>query len=272
MRRFAPLALWAALGGCYLMRPPPAPPPEPGPRAAFDPAAPGSLIVPPSAGVAPVAYAPARGTLQPDLERLRLCAETHARNIHHAETVGFKAVRRHGLGDAAACDWSNGPLEETGRELDLAIDGEGFLGVRLPDGSPAFTRGGRFHAHADGRLVTGAGLTLETELPVGAGRLTIGPRGHVDLIDTTGLPRQVGRLGLARFANPSGLDLLGHNLYVATAASGEPAFGAPGDPGFGRLRQGHLERANVDLLTETDQLLADQQALLKLRRLEDPRD
>lgn len=270
MRRVAPLALWAAMGGCFPTAPPP-PPPGPPPGAAFDPYAPGMLIVP-SSGVAPVAYAPARGSLQPDLERLRLCTETHAQNIHHAETVGYKAVRRHGLGDASAFDWSNGPVEETGRPLDLAIDGEGFLGVRLPDGSLAFTRGGRFHAHADGRLVTGAWLTLETELPVGTGRVTIGPRGHVDVIDATGLPRQVTRLSLARFANPSGLESLGHNLYVASAASGGPAYGAPGDPGFGRLRQGHLERANVDLLTETDQLLADQQALLKLRRLEDPRD
>jgi flagellar basal body rod protein FlgG len=270
MRRALLLSAALASGGCGLIIPPPPPEPPP-PETAFDPAAPGVLVAPP-AGVAPVAWVPPRGTLQPEVEQIRACAETHARNIAHAETPAYKAVRRHGLGGAAACDWSTGSLQQTGRPLDLAIDGEGFLCLTLPDGTPAYTRGGRFHRHADGRLATGAGLILEPmpAIPPEATRVTIGPRGHVDILDATGLPRQLARLSLTRFVNPSGLDPLGHNLWGATAASGPAEPGAPGEAGLGRLVQGSLEGSNVDLLAETEQLLADQQAIVRLKGLEDP--
>ena len=159
--------------------------------------------------------------------------------------------------------YSQGELVSTGNPLDLAIMGDGFFRVALPEGGEAFTRDGSFKITAEGRLMTSDGYTLDPDIaiPTDASGVTIGSDGVVSVTvgnDTTPIP--VGQVELVRFVNPSGLQASGQNLFGVTPASGEAISGVPGSEGFGRLSQGYLEISNVDIVEEMIALIAAQRA------------
>lgn len=171
-----------------------------------------------------------------------------------------------GLGSRVAAVqkvFTTGDFQQTENELDLAIEGQGFFQVQLPDGSDAYTRSGAFKKDSTGRMVTSDGypLTPEIVIPDGATSVTIGSDGSVDvIIDGTGDPTQVGTIELVRFSNPSGLSSLGKNLYAETLTTGTPQTGTPGETGFGTLSQGFLEGSNVNIMEEMVNMIAGQRA------------
>ena len=157
--------------------------------------------------------------------------------------------------------FTSGNLESTGTQTDLAIEGDGFFAVSLPDGSGAYTRAGDFAIDADGNLVTPDGYYLEPRItiPEDAEEIAISPGGLVAvLIDN--VQQDVGQITLVRFRNPSGLTSQGRNLFTETEASGPPQQGNPADPGYGSLRQGALEKANVDVVVELVNMIVAQRA------------
>ena len=164
---------------------------------------------------------------------------------------------------ATVRNFTQGSLTETGNALDLAINGDGFLQVRRPDGSIAYTRDGAFTLSADGAVVTQTGLALEPDLslPAAAVEIHISQDGVV-AVRLQGEPEmtEVGQLELARFPNPGGLNPLGGNLFEQTEASGEPTIGSPGQEGMGMIRQGFVEGSNVDVVKEMVDLIAAQRA------------
>lgn len=160
--------------------------------------------------------------------------------------------------------YSSGMLEPTERPLDVAIDGEGFFAVRLPDGGTGYTRDGSFQVNANGNLVTSQGHILLPEITVPADTLdiSIDSSGRVN-VATAGSPdsaTQVGQLTLARFMNPSGMLAVGGNVGRQTEASGAPQVSTPGLAGLGQLRQRFLERSNVQIVNELVNLIVAQRA------------
>jgi flagellar basal-body rod protein FlgG len=158
---------------------------------------------------------------------------------------------------------SQGPVEQTQRPLDVAIEGEGFFQVQLANGTTAYTRDGSFQISDSGTLVTNEGLTVSPgiKIPAEAANISIARNGIVSV--TTGsntAPTEIGRIELARFANPGGLQAMGDNLYQATPASGEPAVGFPDDEGMGRVLQGSLEGSNVEIVQEMVDMIAAMRA------------
>ena len=158
---------------------------------------------------------------------------------------------------------TQGALENTGRSLDVAIDGEGLFPVQLPNGTQAYTRDGSFQISDQGVLVTsdgyqiGAGIKIPndvTDVTISATGVVSGSKG------AGGESTELGRIELARFANPSGLLNLGQNLYSATPASGEATTGYPSDEGMGRLVQGQLEGSNVEIVQEMVDMISAQRA------------
>lgn len=164
---------------------------------------------------------------------------------------------------ATVRNFSQGSFTETSNPLDLAINGEGFMQIRRPDGTIAYTRDGTFTLSADGAVVTQTGLALEPDisLPAEAVEIHISQDGIVS-VRLQGEPEmsEVGQLELTRFPNPGGLLPLGGNLFEQTEASGEPTIGAPGEEGLGVILQGFLEAANVDVVKEMVDLIAAQRA------------
>ena len=155
-----------------------------------------------------------------------------------------------------------GELENTGRNLDVAISGDGFFEVTMPDGSTLYTRDGSIKLDANGQLVTANGYTIGGGLtiPRESVRVSIGDDGTITSFDTEGVATTVGTLNLVRFVNPSGLSSEGDNLLSETPASGTPVSGTPGDEGFGTLQQGFLEKSNVQMVTELVNLIKAQRA------------
>jgi flagellar basal-body rod protein FlgG len=156
-----------------------------------------------------------------------------------------------------------GPLEQTGRNLDIAIEGEGFYQIQLPDGSTAYTRDGSFQISDQGVLVTSSGYAVQppVRVPVDASELVISSTGIVSVRRGQDiLPTEIGRLELARFANPSGLFSMGQNLLAPTAASGQPVVGFATDEGMGRLQQFSLEGSNVEIVQEMVEMIASMRA------------
>ncbi len=156
-----------------------------------------------------------------------------------------------------------GALSQTGNPLDLAIEGSGFFQVRRPDGEVLYTRSGNFHLDPDGRMVTAEGLALEpaTMIPQGATSITISADGTVSVtLPGNSETQEVGRLELASFMNPGGLDAEGHGLYRMTSASGPPLAASPGQEGLGTIGQGMLEGSNVEVVTEMIDLISTQRA------------
>ncbi|PLX37239.1 MAG: flagellar basal-body rod protein FlgG [Hyphomicrobiales bacterium] len=158
---------------------------------------------------------------------------------------------------------SQGNVNSTENELDVAIRGEGFFVVQLPDGRTAYSRDGSFERDANGTLVTSDGYTIEPgiTIPDNASNLTINQYGTVQaIIGTASEPTTLGQLQLARFVNKGGLDAIGDNLFLETSSSGPAQVATAGEEGYGTLLQSHLELANVNAVTEIADLIAAQRA------------
>ncbi len=225
----------------------------------------------------------------------QLNVDTIANNLANVNTTGFKRMRvnfqdlpyevvreadatladqvlpqsiqvGHGVRPAGTYrHFSMGPLEQTDNPLDLAIQGEGFFKVLLPDGTEAYTRDGSFRLDARGRIVTADGFLLQVrgrgEVPADATEILISPEGTITArVPGEASPRSVGEIPLYRFRNPAALHNLGQNLYRATPEAGEPTETAPGSGGTGRLAQGFLERSNVQVVEEMINLIVAQRA------------
>ena len=157
--------------------------------------------------------------------------------------------------------FTQGQLSQTGEDLDLAIEGDGFFEVERPDGTSAFTRDGSFKLGPDGRVMTSDGMPVLSgfqAIPTGTTAISISSGGDVTLATPNGT--QTFRLQLARFANPAGLESIGGNLFVESTASGVPEIGNPGETGFGSLRQGFVESSNVNVVEEMVAMILAQRA------------
>jgi flagellar basal-body rod protein FlgG len=158
---------------------------------------------------------------------------------------------------------STGAIEETGRPFDLSIEGDGFFQVNLPNGQVGYTRDGSFTVSDQGMLVTAGGYTVVPgiQIPDDAVEVQVSRTGIVtasrgDSTEST----EIGRIELARFANPTGLLSLGENLYGQSTASGDPILGYPQEEGMGRLLQGSLEASNVEIVQEMVDMITSMRA------------
>ena len=158
---------------------------------------------------------------------------------------------------------NQGTLAPTGSELDVAIRGEGFFKIQLPDGTFAYTRDGSFQMDAQGRIVTAQGNVVNPgiTIPQNSTGLTINSQGQVSVTQQgQTAPVVVGQLTLTRFINKAGLLSIGDNLFQETPASGTPQDGVPSADGAGDIQQGNLEQANVEAVSEISDLIAAQRA------------
>ena len=156
-----------------------------------------------------------------------------------------------------------GALEITDNPFDLAITGNGFFQVELPDGETAYTRDGTFGINQDGELVTQQGYIVEPSItvPDDATDVTVNQSGEVFAkIEGQVALTNLGQLQLTTFVNPTGLDAIGDNLFVESEASGSPTTGNPAEDNFGAIRQGALENSNVDVVEEITNLIEAQRA------------
>ena len=159
--------------------------------------------------------------------------------------------------------FTQGNLKQTNNNLDLAIQGDGFFQVQLPDGRIAYTRDGAFKLDAEGNVVTSDGYKLipEITLPPTTVQVSIGTDGTVSILEAGQTQmQQIGQIQLAKFINPAGLHSLGSNLYLNTTASGDPMVANPGTEGEGEIRQGFVEMSNVQLVEEMTDLITGQRA------------
>ena len=160
-------------------------------------------------------------------------------------------------------EYSQGSLSQTGNPLDVAIQGQGFFQIQMPDGTLAYTRDGTFQTNAQGQLVNSSGYVVQPgiTIPQNAQSVTIGTDGTVTvLLPGQSSPTQVGQLQLANFMNPAGLQPIGQNLLVQSASSGSPQTGTPGVNGLGSVTQGDLESSNVDVVEELVNMIQTQRA------------
>lgn len=212
-------------------------------------------------------------------------------NIANVNTNGYKRARldfqelltRLNGGDMARTGvwpaqvthlFEQGALRSSANPLDLAIEGEGFFMLRLPDGRTAYTRDGSFHRDANGTIVNADGFPLiyEGGIPEGALELHVNPDGSLMArVETANGQewQQVGTIRLARFINPAGLLTEAHNLFLPTAASGAAQVGTPGQEGLGEIIGGALEGSNTDLSQAmTELIIAQRSYALSLRALQ----
>lgn len=171
-----------------------------------------------------------------------------------------------GLGTAVVAtlkDFTQGSYINTERPLDIIVEGEGFLQFTLPDGTIAYSRDGSLKMDASGQIVNSFGYLLEPPitLPEDALSITIQSDGTFWYTSPgSDTPSQAGQITTVRFVNPSGLAPLGKNLFMATAGSGEPIEGIPGEEGFGTIQQGFVENSNVQIAEEMIKLIIAQRA------------
>lgn len=234
-------------------------------------------------------------TASTGMEAQQLELDVIANNLANVNTTGFKRsraefqdlfyqeIRAARRGDDASQQGSPSPLEvgqgtrpiatqkmfapgnlvQTQNQLDLAIEGQGFFRIAMPDGEVAYTRSGMFQLDADGQLITSEGRPLDPpiDIPPDSLSVTIEPDGTVKVTQPGDAGTiEAGRIELAMFVNPGGLKSMGHNLYMETEGSGEPIDGVPGSDGFGQLAQGSLESSNVQVVEEMIGLIAAQRA------------
>jgi flagellar basal-body rod protein FlgG len=228
------------------------------------------------------------------MEAQQLNMDVISNNLANVNTVGFKASRANfedllyqemspagaptsqgsisptglqvGLGVRPASTeamFSEGQLENTGNPYDVAISGNGFYSVLLPDGSTGYTRDGSFSMDNQGKLVNESGYALQPEIviPANATSVTIGADGTVSVeTGASTTPSSVGQITLTNFINPAGLENIGGNVFKATAAAGDPQSGTAGSAGFGSLTQDELEESNVQIVTEMVNMIVAQRA------------
>ncbi len=159
--------------------------------------------------------------------------------------------------------YSTGNFRTTGGRFDMAIEGDGFFRVTMPDGTQAYTRDGSFGVDQNGALVTASGYAMDPQItvPQDATSVTIAQDGTVSVTQPGQTqPQQVGQITLVKFINPTGLNQLGRNLVQPTLASGDPIEGTPGLDGLGTIQQGFLEMSNVDVAEEMVNMIVGQRA------------
>ena len=159
--------------------------------------------------------------------------------------------------------FSPGVLTQTGRSLDMAVEGEGFFEVNMPDGTKRYTRDGSFHVTANGQLVTSDGYAVESNftLPenVAITDIEVSAQGVIST-SARGTAEALGQISIFKFPNPAGLRNEGSNLYSLSASSGDPQTDTPGANGLGTIRSGFLEKSNVEIVTEMVSLITAQRA------------
>lgn len=170
--------------------------------------------------------------------------------------LGVKTAAVYRIGD-------QGSLQLTENALDIAVEGEGYFQIDLPDGSTGFTRAGSFQLNAQGQIVTADGFLLQPGLTVDPQSTDIAVNASGEVIIK--LPGQVedtivGQIQIASFSNKAGLEAIGSNIFLETAASGAPNSAAPGTPGLGTVRQGFLEASNVNVVAELTNMITAQRA------------
>ncbi|MEY6431892.1 flagellar basal-body rod protein FlgG [Thioalkalicoccus limnaeus] len=164
---------------------------------------------------------------------------------------------------ATAKLFTQGNIVHTGNDLDVAINGRGFIQVLSPDGTVVYTRDGSLQRNSEGQLVTASGMLIEpaVTLPEATLTVTIGSDGTVSAqVAGDEAPTQVGQIELVDFINPAGLEAIGNNLFRETAASGTPQPGIPGLDGLGVLVQGSVESSNVNVVEELVNMIETQRA------------
>ncbi len=185
-------------------------------------------------------------------------------SINSAQGTVLPAGVQLGLGVRAAAvsmQVEQGSVAETGGALDIAIEGNGYLEITLPNGDPAFTRDGALKRNGDGLIVTSDGFAVvpDITIPEDALDITINADGEVYASFEGQVQAQLlGQIGLTTFTNEKGLEAMGSNLYRETEASGQPNVGAAGEDGRGTFRQGYLENSSVDSVREITQLIEAQ--------------
>jgi flagellar basal-body rod protein FlgG len=213
----------------------------------------------------------------------QLYVDTISNNIANVNTNGYKKNRMDfqgaefvagstvptgisiGMGTrpaSVAKVFKQGELVNTGNQLDVAIEGNGFFQISLPDGSTAYSRDGSIKLDSNSQMVTSDGFQFipSITIPDGTVSITIGSDGTVTVLDQGGTSTNVGTIELAMFANPQGLKAIGRNLYTETPASGTVTTGTPGVDGVGEIAQGFLELSNVQIVEEMVNLILAQRA------------
>lgn len=189
---------------------------------------------------------------------------TRPGTINAADGTVVPAGVQLGLGvrpTAVSVTLEQGSLAATGGDLDLAIEGQGYLEVTLPSGRSGFTRDGALKRSADGLIVTNDGYPVvpDVTIPSDARSISVNGQGEVyAYFNTQVAPQLLGQITLAGFTNPKGLEALGSNLFLETAASGSALVSTPGTDGLGTLRQGFLEDSSVDAVREVTELIEAQ--------------
>lgn len=236
----------------------------------------------------------ALSTAATGMEAQQLNIDTIAHNLANINTPGFKLrkaqfqdllyqnIRQAGASNTATTElpvglqvglgtkpaateiiFSQGDFASTGNTLDLVIQGQGFFQIRRANGETGYTRNGNFHMNSEGNMVTSEGDMLDPQITIPADQtnITIGADGTVS-VQTAGqnTPQQVGRIELARFQNPAGLQNLGNSLFAPTQASGDAITGTPGENGMGTLLSGYIEQSNVSVVEEMVNMIVSQRA------------
>jgi len=224
----------------------------------------------------------------------QMCIDVVANNLANTNTSGFKTSRLNfqdlvyqnmsmagapssdttqipngmqvGLGTRATDTgklFTQGTFQQTDNPLNMAIEGEGFFQVTLPDGSVGYTRDGNFKIDGEGNIVTADGYKLEPSIaiPTDATGIQIGQDGTVSVTQAgSSDPQEVGKITLVKFANPAGLMAVGRSILKETPASGSPVVGTPGTDGLGTVVSGFLEMSNVDVVKEMVEMIRAQRA------------
>lgn len=228
------------------------------------------------------------------MEAQRLSIDVISNNLANVNTTGFKKSRAdfqelfyQGMKSAGASSaegaelpsgiqvglgvkpaavqkmFQQGDFVSTGNNLDLVIEGQGFFQITKPDGEIAYSRAGALKINSEGNIVNSDGYALEPAITIPANTLqiTIAQDGTVSTLQAgSSTPTQVGQIELAQFINPGGLNATGKNLFLPTAASGEPITGNPGSDGLGTINQGFLELSNVNVVEEMVNMIVSQRA------------
>jgi flagellar basal-body rod protein FlgG len=164
---------------------------------------------------------------------------------------------------ATSRSFSQGNLQQTSNNLDIAIQGNGFFQVTMPDGTTGYTRDGAFQLDNQGRVVNSTGLLVQggVTVPANATSVSVASNGTVTAsVPGNAAPQNIGTITTASFINPAGLEPKGQNIYQETAASGQPNAGTPGADGLGSLMQGFVETSNVNVVQELVTMIQTQRA------------